>query len=294
MELRHLIYFTTVARHEHVSRAAVELAVAQPAITKQLKDLERELGGGPLFERVGRRLRLTDAGRALQEHAHTILANVEAARADLRERGGTKGGRVAIGAPPSVGERLLPDVLRRFHKDYPSVELHIVEGDSQALLQHLGDGQIDLAVVTLPVVQRGLTITELFSEDLVLVLALEHPLAGAAVLSIADLSEERFLLYSPAGSVRQALIQACRQAGYLPQVALDSGSMALLLRLAEANLGVAVIPRLALSGGERLAVVPLRNPQISRTMALVAREGRALAPAAARMHDYLVERARRQ
>lgn len=293
MELRHLIYFTAVARHEHVSRAAMELAVAQPAITKQLKDLERELGGGPLFERVGRRLRLTEAGRALQDHARTILANVEAARADLRERGGTQGGRVGIGAPPSVGERLLPDVLRRFHQDHPGVELRIVEDDSQTLLQRLDDGQIDLAVVTLPVVQRGLLVTELFTEDLVVVLAPEHHLATQPALSIAELSDERFLLYSPATHIRQTLSQACRQAGFQPQVTLDSGSMELLLRLVEADLGVAVIPRLALSGRERLVVVPLHNPTISRTMALVSREGRALTPAAARMRDYLIERIRR-
>jgi DNA-binding transcriptional LysR family regulator len=196
---------------------------------------------------------------------------------------------VALGAPPSVAERLLPDVLRRFHKSNPNVELHIVEGDSQDLLQRLNDGQIDMAVVNLPVVQRGLVVTELFSEALVLVLANEHRLAESSTLSFAALSEERFLLYSPAGSVRQALTQACRQAGFAPHVVLDSGSMALLLRLVEANLGVAVIPRLALGGGERLTVVPLHSPMISRTMALVVREGRALAPAAARMRDYLIE-----
>lgn len=293
MELRHLIYFTTVARHEHVSRAAIELAIAQPAITKQLKDLERELGGGPLFERVGRRLRLTEAGRALQAHANIILANVEAARADMRERGGSYGGRVGVGAPPSVGERLLPDVLHRFHHDYPNVELRIVEGDTQTLLQRLDGGEIDLAVVTMPVVQRGLRVTELFSEDLVLVLSTEHRLAGAEALTIGDLSEERFLLYSPASSVRQAFDQACRQAGFAPQVALDSGSMQLLIRLVEANLGVAVIPRLALSGGERLAVVPLHSPRITRTMALISREGRSLSPAASRMCDYLIATIRR-
>lgn len=289
MELRHLIYFLAVARHEHVSRAAIELSIAQPAITKQLKDLERELGGGPLFERVGRRLRLTETGRALQDHAQTIMANVEAARADMRERGGTRGGRVGVGAPPSVGERLLPEVLRRFHQHHPNVELRIVEGDSQALLQRLDAGEIDLAVVTMPVVQRGLQVAELFSEDLVLVLALEHRLAGAAALSIADLAEERFMLYSPAGYVRQALSQACRQAGFVPQIMLDSGSMELLLRLVEANLGVAVVPRLALGGSERLAAVPLQNPALTRTMALISRDGRALAPAAARMRDYLIE-----
>jgi len=293
MELRHLIYFEAVARHAHVSRAAIELAVAQPAITKQLKDLERELGGGPLFERVGRRLRLTSTGRLLQTHARTILANVEALRAEMRELGGMRGGRVGLGAPPSVGERLLPELLRSYHRDYPDVELHIVEGDSQALLARLDSGELDMAVVSLPVVQRGLELTELFSEDLVVVLAPDHRLAARPWLRMADLAEERFMLYSPAGYIRQALDQACRQAGFSPHVVLDSGSMELLLRLVEANLGLAVIPPLALAGAERLAVVPLRDPSITRTMVLVSHGRRGLTPAAQRMRDYIVERLRR-
>jgi DNA-binding transcriptional LysR family regulator len=93
--------------------------------------------------------------------------------------------------------------------------------------------------------------------------------------------------------VRQPRIQACRQAEFAPQVVLDSGSMELLLRLAEANLGVASCSRLALSGREQLAIVPLHNPQISRTMAIAARKGRTLSPAAARMRNYLLQRIRR-
>jgi DNA-binding transcriptional LysR family regulator len=290
MELRHLIYFEAVARHEHVSRAAIELAVAQPAITKQLKDLERELGGGPLFERVGRRLRLTETGRVLQSHVRTILANVETTRAEMRERGGMRGGRVGLGAPPSVGERLLPEVLRSFHRGHPDVELRIVEGDSQTLLEHLDRGTLDLAVVTLPVVQRGLVLAELFSEDLVVALAHEHRLAARASLRIADLAEQRFMLYSPAGYIRQALTLACRQAGFAPRVMLDSGSMELLLRLVEANLGVAVVPRLVVEGRDQLAALPLHDPPLTRTMGLVWREGRVLAPAVARLRDFVVER----
>jgi LysR family transcriptional regulator, transcription activator of glutamate synthase operon len=288
MELRHLIYFEAVARHEHVSRAAIELAVAQPAITKQLKDLERELEGGKLFERVGRRLRLTETGRVLLTHARTVLAQVDALRAEMRERGGLSSGRVGIGAPPSVGERLLPNILRRFHRDYPHVELHVVEGDTAGLLSQLDIGSIDMAVVTLPLVQRGLTIAQLFSEDLVVVLPPDHPLAANAQVTIADLADERFLLHSPAGFVREATAQACRQAGFLPQIVLDSGSIELVLRLVAADLGVAIIPPIALTGAEPLAVRPLANPPIRRTMGLATRESRSLTPAAARMRDDVI------
>ncbi len=288
MELRHLIYFEAVARHEHVSRAAIELAVAQPAITKQLKDLERELEGGKLFERVGRRLRLTETGRVLLTHARIVLAQVDTLRAEMHERGGIGGGRVGIGAPPSVGERLLPHILRRFHRDHPNVELHVVEGDTASLLHQLDTGSIDMAVVTLPLVQRGLSVIQLFSEELVIVLPPDHRLAANSLLTIGDLNRERFLIHSPAGYVREATMQACRQAGFVPQIVLDSGSIELVLRLVAAGLGVAIIPPVALTGSEPLAVRTLTNPPIKRTMGLATREGRALTPAAARMRDDVI------
>ncbi|HMQ33804.1 MAG TPA: LysR substrate-binding domain-containing protein [Chloroflexaceae bacterium] len=292
MELRHLIYFEAVARHEHVSKAALELMISQPAITKQLQDLERELRGGPLFERVGRRLRLTEAGRAFLAHTRTILAQVEAARAEMRERGDLHGGRVGIGAPPTVSERLLPEVLRRFHRDYPELELRVHEGSTSTLMTLLDSGEIELAVVTRPDSLRGLRVTELFSEPLVVVVERAHPLAlaGRRSVTMAELASEPFLLYSPGGYVREATLRACREAGFLPRVVLDSGSMELLLRLAEAGLGLAVIPRLALKGDEQLAVIRLAEPVLGRTMVLVSREGRALSPAAQRLRDFLAER----
>ncbi|NJN17733.1 MAG: LysR family transcriptional regulator [Oscillochloris sp.] len=287
MELRHLIYFEAVARHEHVSRAALELAIAQPAITKQLKDLERELGGGPLFQRVGRRIRLTPAGHALLNHTRMILAQVTAARDEVREYSGNSGGRVVIGAPPSVGERLLPEVLRQFHREAQTVELHVVEGDTNRLLQCLDDLTIDMAVVTMPLVQRGLQVSPLFEEELVVALSAEHPLAAQAEIRAAELVDERFLFYA-AGYVREATLHACRQAGFTPHTLVSSGSLEMVLRLAAADLGIAVVPRLAMDARAGLVMRPLREPTIRRTMAVVSREGRAFTPAAARMHDHLV------
>jgi DNA-binding transcriptional LysR family regulator len=293
MELRHLKYFEAVARHGHVSKAALELSVSQPAITKQLHDLASELKGGPLFERVGRRLRLTEAGAAFLVHTRAILAQVEAARAEMRERGDLHGGRVGLGAPPTVSERLLPAVMRSFHQSYPDLELRFHEGSTSALMGLLDSGEIEMAVVTLPLAQRGLDITTLFSERLVVIVEPTHPLAQHTSVTIAELEEERFLLYSPGGYVRDATLRACRDVGFLPKVVLDSGSMELLLRMAEAGLGIALVPPLALKGDEKLAVLALREPQLERTMALVAREGRTLTPAAQRLHSFLVNELRR-
>jgi DNA-binding transcriptional LysR family regulator len=294
MELRHLIYFEAVARHQHVSRAAAELSVAQPAVSKQLHDLERELGGVALFERVGRNVRLTEAGQALLEHVRVILAQVEAARAEIRERVGLRRGRASIGAPPTVGMQLLPSALALFNQRYPTLELVLREGGTQTMLGLLETGDVDLAVVTLPVARRGLQVTTLFTEELVVVVPAAHRLAERGTIPFAELADESFLLYPRGYGMRDTTLAACQNAGFTPRVVLDGGEMDMVLRLAEAGLGIALMPRLALDGSRRLVALRVSDQQLQRTMALVSREDRALAPAARALRDFLEQQLVRQ
>jgi DNA-binding transcriptional LysR family regulator len=290
MELRHLIYFEAVARHQHVSRAAEELSIAQPAITKQIHDLERELGAGPLFARVGRHLRLTGPGQAFLVHVRGILAQVDAARAEMRERGELRQGQVTIGTPPTVGLRLLPEALAVFHQRYPALELRIREGSTQALLTLIEAGEVDLAVVTLPVTRRGLWATRLFDEELVVVASLDHPLADRKAIDFGELADEPFLFYPVGYEMREVTLAACKQAGFTPRVVLDGGDMDMLLRLAEVGLGIALMPPLALSGGERLAILRVRDQTLRRTMGFVSHDERTLTPAALALRDFLARR----
>lgn len=287
MELRHLTYFREVARREHISDAARDLNVSQPAITKQLQDLQQELGVR-LFERAGRRIKLTAAGQTLLRHVEIILGQVELARHELNSFSAEVGGRVSIGAPPTVGERLLPNVLHEFHCAYPRVELKVYEGATSLLVRQLDSGELDLAVVSLPQQQASISSKQLFTEELVVVVSEGHPFAGRPGIRVAELREETFLLYSPGGFVRDATVTACRAAGFTPRVALDSGSMELLLRLAEAGLGVAIIPPLALTGRERLWVLPVLDQSLSRTVGLATSKLRPLSKAAERLRDELL------
>lgn len=289
MELRQLSYFREVARREHVSEAARGMNVSQPTVTRQMQELERELGV-ELFAQAGRRIKLTAAGQALLRHAEIILRQVELARHELEGFGEEIGGRVSIGAPPSVGERLLPGALHEFHDAYPRVELRVSEGSTSTLVRLLGTGELDLAVVSLPVTQPGIARWPLFEEELVLVVAEGHPLAEQASVAIGELSEERFLLYSPGGFVREATLSACRAGGFTPRVALDAGSIELLLCLAEAGLGVAIVPPLAVTARHQLRQLRLSDQRLRRTMGLVATTERPLTKAAVRLRDHLLER----
>jgi DNA-binding transcriptional LysR family regulator len=288
MELRHLRYFEAVARLNHVTRAAAELHVAQPALSRQLRDLEGELGL-PLFDRVGRRVRLTEAGEALLPHARAVLAQVDMARLAMAERVGLRSGLATIGAPPTVGTNLLPAALAAFNQRYPGIELRLREAGVSTLLEQLAGGLADLAVVTLPVDDPGLAVAPLFTEELVLAVAAHHPLASRPSVALSDLAGEPFVLSPPNYELRDATIDACRRAGFAPRVVLDGGEMDTLLRLVAAGLGVALVPRLALVGQGDIAAVPVSDQQLSRSLAIVWRDDRAASPAARALREFLVE-----
>ncbi len=288
MELRHLRYFEAVARLNHVTRAATELHVAQPALSKQLRDLEEELGVA-LFDRVGRRVQLTEAGAALLPHARAVMTQVEAARAAMAERVGLQRGLATVGAPPTVGTHLLPSALATFNARYPGIELRLREAGIATLLEQLAAGLADLAVVALPVDDPDLTVAPLFSEELVLAVSPQHPLAHRTSVRLADMAEQPFVLSPTNYELRETTIVACRQAGFAPRVVLDGGEMDTLLRFVAAGLGVALVPQLAVAGQTDIVALHISDQKLRRSLAIVWRGDRVSSHAARALREFLIE-----
>lgn len=293
MELRHLRYFEAVARHSHVTRAAAELHIAQPALSKQISQLERELGI-TLFDRVGRSLRLTEAGEALLPYARAILAQVEEARAAMAERIGLKAGRVAIGAPPTVGTHLLPPLLTIFHQRYPGITLRLHEAGIQSLLDLLEAGITDLAVVALPVADEQLTVTPLLNEPLVLIVSTTHPLARRSEVMMTELRHERWILSPSSYELREATLKACREAGFMPQTVLEGGETETLVRFVAAGLGVSLVPALAVASCTDVVRLTVSDQHLTRSLGLVWRSDRTASPAARALREFLVNEVRQR
>lgn len=292
MELRHLRYFEAVARHSHVTRAAAELHIAQPALSKQISQLEQELGVA-LFDRVGRSLRLTEAGEALLPHARAAMAQVEAAKAAMAERVGLRRGRATVGTPPTVGTQLLPAVLAAFNGRYPGIELRLHEAGVQTLLDLLETGLTDVAIVTLPVEDEQLTVVPLFTEEMVVAVWRGHPLEDRETVAIGELAREPWVLSPENYELREAMLRACQQAGFTPRVVLDGGETDTLMRFVAAGIGVALAPRLAVQGANDLVALRVSDQQLQRTLGLVWRGDRVASPAARALREFLVEELRR-
>ncbi|HEU5032036.1 MAG TPA: LysR family transcriptional regulator [Spirillospora sp.] len=303
MQLQQLAYFVAVAEVRHFTQAAELLRVAQPSLSKQIRALETELNA-PLFSRARGNITLTPAGEALLPLAKRILADVDTARLEVQELTGLRRGRVRLGATPSLCAGLLADVLRRFHDDYPGIQLLVEEGGSRDLVKELTRGSLDLALVILPLHgDPPLDTTPILREYLVVAspdgdsTAVQMP--RRSYLRIEDLRNRPLVMFRPGYDLREATISACRASGFEPRFAVEGGEMDAVLRFVEAGLGIAVVPSMVLAGRPGLRGTPLvladeearrghHGPGLLRTIALAHRKDVDLTHAARAFQDLLM------
>jgi LysR family transcriptional regulator, transcription activator of glutamate synthase operon len=283
MELRQLRYLVALADEQHFTRAAAREHIAQPALSQQIRRLEQEVGLA-LVERTTRRVTVTEAGRALVARARRILAEVEAATDEMQAFTGVRTGHVTVGTMHTMGPVDVSLALAVFHQRHPGVELTVREQSSEELAEMLRDDLIDLAFlsVTERMESHGLRLHQLVSEELVVVLPGDHPLAAHDELRMAELADEQFISYREGARLRELLMFAGRRAGFEPQIKLESNESERIRRLVARHMGVAILPRSdADRPGSDVAVATLIEPALWRDITLACREGRRLAPSAA-------------
>jgi LysR family hydrogen peroxide-inducible transcriptional activator len=270
MEMHQLRYFVAVAQAGNFSRAAERCHVSQPSLSQQILKLERRLGR-PLFSRLGRRAVLTDAGRMLLDRAMSILATVDDAERRLRASDQVHTGRLALGAIPTIAPYLLPPVLRAFVKRCPRVELIVREEVTVALVSAVVEGELDLALVALPVSDEHLQAEPLFTEALLLALPPRHELARRRRVTIKDLAAERFILLGEMHCLGEQVLNFCRAHECQPQIACKSAQIATIQALIALGQGVSILPEMARAADRtgKLAYRPLASDGPRRTIAVV-------------------------
>lgn len=284
MEMRQVRYFAAVARHRHVTRAAAELGLAQPALSQQVRRLERELGVA-LLDRSRRRIGLTEAGVAFAVWAEQILADVAGAEAEMAEFSGLRRGRVVVGTIPmqNLGRVDLPALLATFGGRHPGIEIVLRESTTNHIVAALLAAQVDIglgAVMDVDGPPVGIVTEPIFTEDLVVMVNPGHPLAGRRRLQVEELVGESLILTPPGAPTRRAVDRAATAVGRQPSVRFETNDMTLLRTLAARGLGVAVSPRsIAESPGEPVTVVELDGLLGRRTVGLLWSEGRHQSPA---------------
>ncbi|HWQ39589.1 MAG TPA: LysR substrate-binding domain-containing protein [Burkholderiales bacterium] len=256
MELRHLRYFVTVAEELHFGRAAEKLRISQPPLSMQIRALEKELGVS-LLNRTQRHVSLTQAGNALLGEARQVLARVEQAVLITRRAGRGEIGELVIGFISVADYNVLPIVLREFRKRYPMVNLTLREATSDALIEGLVNGRIDVAFALPPIAEPALESAAILREPLIVALPQRHALArGSGRVPLPALAGSPFILFPRrmAPGLYDDIVSFCRSAGFSPRVEQEAVQMQTIVSLVSAELGVALIPQ-SLKNLQRTGVV---------------------------------------
>ena len=243
MELRHLRYFLTVAEELHFGRAAERLCIAQPPLSQQIQQLERELGFA-LFHRAHRRVTLTDAGQLFLQEARDTLANLEKAAAHGRRVARGEAGWLGIGFVGSATYALLPKVLSAFRERYPGVELVLRELVSAKQAQALRERRIHIGFARPPLVDEDVISEVIVREPLLAALPATHALISRQTLPLTILAEEAFILFPRylRPSYADVVIAACAEAGFAPNVVQETAEIHTAVSLVAAGLGVTLVP----------------------------------------------------
>lgn len=270
MNLEQLRSFVEVARFGNFTRAAEELYLAQPSLSRQIAALEQDLGA-ELFHRARGGSTLTAAGESLLPLARRMLADAESVRRELAELAGLERGRVRLGATPTLCISLVAEVLNVFHAEHPGIELHLSEQGSRRLLDELAGGELDLALVTTTdaTTAERFDVTPLLVEELVVVSsATAPPVTSHDSIGLADVADLPQIVFSSTYDLRATTDAAFRAAGLEPQVVLEGAEMDAVLRFVERGLGVAIVPAMVLIGRPGLRSVRLEAPTLERTISL--------------------------
>lgn len=275
--LKQLRYFDAVARYRHFGQAAAACAISQPALSMQIKELEQEFGT-PLFDRQSRQIRLTGCGEHVWDRVQPIIRSVDELGEFARIAGETMMGRLRIGIIPTVAPYILPDTMKQLALVHPQLDVHVREAVTPALLDELGSGAIDAAILALPAFEPKLTEVFLFKEDFVLVRPIEH--ADDPIPDRGDISDSRLLLLEEGHCFRDQVLDFWGLQTPISNNVIETGSLTTLIQMVAAGMGITLLPKMAIPveiASQAVSVAPFENNPPSRVIGMVWRKSSPLA-----------------
>ncbi|MDY7579761.1 LysR family transcriptional regulator [Herbaspirillum sp. RTI4] len=268
--------------------AASAINLSQPALSRRIEKLENALNV-KLFERTTRRVELTLVGREFFVKAIEILDGVESSLLSIGEISRTRFGQVSVACVPSVAHHFLPPVLQRFHTAYPNIRIRIIDEGAHEVLNHVARGDSDFGLNFIGEQELGIDFEPILRERFVLTCRTDHPLAKRRSVTWNDIRPYPYMTVAKSSGNRRVLDIAMEQGDIRPASFIEVRHVATLLEMVKAGLGVAVVPGLAVPPDATLASIPLRDPEIARTLGVIRRSGRVFSPGAQQLYELIKE-----
>jgi LysR family transcriptional regulator, low CO2-responsive transcriptional regulator len=290
LSLRQLRAFVEVARASHIGRAAVALHLTQPAVSMQIRDLEAAIGL-PLFERLGRALRLTTTGEYFLVYARRILSTLKEAEDTIARLRGLQGGRVVVGMV-GTAEHFLPRLLARFREEHPGVEIRLRVGNREALTRSLHENEVDLAVMGRPPHELAARAEPFAAHPLGVVAAARHPLARRRDLAPLALAQEPFIVREVGSGTRAAMEEFFAEHSLAPPVIMEMSGNETIKQAVLADMGLAFLSLHTVAhevARRELRVLDVRGLPLMRRWHLVSLQRRTLSPAVEAFRYFVLE-----
>lgn len=289
MEIAQLKYFQVMANIRHFTRAARIVSVSQPALSRSMGKLERELGV-KLFKRRDGEIELTPEGARLLRHADRILKEVDCAQEEARLTRTRERQEIRLSFIQSLGSYALPIILRDFLAHYPDIRIHLNQQDSATLARQIMEGETDLCLCsTLPPTER-ITWVYLWSEELFITVPKEHPYANRRNMELSELENELMITLKGNYSLRALVDQFFDLAGVHPEITFEGDDISTVSALVAAGLGVSLLPKLAGMEHPGLSYIPVSFPLCKRAVGIAWNTSRPLPSAAVSFQQFIVQR----
>ncbi|WP_256757511.1 LysR family transcriptional regulator [Cohnella sp. WQ 127256] len=287
MDLLHLQYFQTVARLEHMTNAANELHVAQPALSLTIARLEKEIGV-PLFDRNGRQIRLNAYGKAYLEKVNIALTALDEGKREALDMAGMERGSISL-VVTTLSK--FSELLEPFVSIHPHVRFHITQTSTEEVkLQQIKSGEVDFCFTTsTPDMEAVLGGLPLLNEEILLAVPSQHRLSGRNSIHLDEVAHESFISLKAGNSLRELSDSFCRQAGFNPNIVCESDEPSTIGSLVRTGLGVAFLPASAKYDNSSLQLLHIEEPVCEWTLQMVWLKKRYLSKAARTFRDYVVE-----
>lgn len=289
MELRQIEYFIEVAKREHMTEAAASLHVAQSAVSRQIFNLEAELGVD-LFFREGRKIKLTPIGKTFLDYMEQVLGVIDQAKREVAESLDPEKGTIRIGFPSSLAANVLPNVISAFRREYPDVRFILKQGSYSFLIDSVINGEINMALVgPTPPSSKKIKSEIFFIEELVALVSETHRLAQKPSLKLSELQHDAFIVYPDGFILRELVINACKEQGFEPKVAFEGEDSDAIKGLVAAGLGVTLIPEITLVDSLPRSTVklPIKEPRVTRSVGIIIPTERKLMPTEQLFYDFM-------
>lgn len=279
MELRQLTYFLALCDTLHFTRAAERLGISQPTLSQQVRALEESIGL-PLFDRLGKRIALTEAGAIVRRHAHDVFKSLEAVHRELDDLRAFKAGTLVMAVLPSELEYRLAPFFAEFYRDNPGILLRLLS--TVEVVKKVLDNEVDLGLTQLPVHDDRLVSVPLYREEYVVVVAPGHPLASREAVALSELVGVPMVMYPPGFPAREVVDRRFRALGLTLDTVVETSSNPSLIEFVAAGVGAAILPHIILNAVHHpeLKLIPLSDGPPMREIGLVYQGHKYLGKAA--------------